>query len=60
MVCGIDIVQISRMEELVQHHERSLHRFLLIAKLRIVNNGNIISMPPLQEYLLLRRRCLKH
>lgn len=27
MVCGIDIVQISRMAKLVQHHERSLHRF---------------------------------
>lgn len=27
MVCGIDIVQISRMEDLVTHHDRSLHRF---------------------------------
>lgn len=27
MVCGIDIVQISRMEDLVKHHERSLRRF---------------------------------
>ena len=54
MVCGIDIVQISRMEDLVTHHERSLHRFFTDREIAYCRQRQY------HQYALLpKKHCLK-